>query len=362
MHHLCGDFPSHLAESLGANEEVCFRFWDRLRSSKHGPTLWAEHQWLRHFSPRELSRTLPIRIFEDGGPYTKKQSAQNLVFSSLFGKGAELDTRFVLGCHAKHKGVSTKVGSDDAAWRLVIASFRILAFKELPPIGPYHPTSIEFKMLQLGFVLKLAGQRWGLMPLFSQQDLEQLTVGFGLRSYNAAGKCCGYCPADRDLFPFTNLHEDSPWRGIVYTVQDFTSQMTTGHPLADSPFMSRYLFRIDLMHAYDSHGIIAIGGGSLLRSIVEERRFGPNQASRLGVINADLSEFYRTTRVSSRVPPIRLSNLSLDGKAGDSSFSVLHGPGFKAANTRQLMPFFIILAAKFFPGQSQYEKSLRNFS
>ena len=56
------------------------------------------------------------------------------------------------------------------------------------------------------------GQVWGAILLFSEADLEQDTVGWGLPSYNAADECCGWCLANRSSRPLTDMSADATWR------------------------------------------------------------------------------------------------------------------------------------------------------
>ena len=48
--------------------------------------------------------------------------------------------------------------------------------------------------------------------LFSEADLEQDTVCWGLVSYNAAAECCGWCLANRSSRPVTDMSHDAEWR------------------------------------------------------------------------------------------------------------------------------------------------------
>ena len=56
------------------------------------------------------------------------------------------------------------------------------------------------------------GVHWGGILLFSQGDLEQLCLQYGLTNYNSMSEMCGYCRANRTDMPHTNLQEDAPWR------------------------------------------------------------------------------------------------------------------------------------------------------
>lgn len=56
------------------------------------------------------------------------------------------------------------------------------------------------------------GDDWGPILLFSLGDLEQFTVGYGMRGYNDRDEMCGWCRANRTTRLFTDNQEDSAWR------------------------------------------------------------------------------------------------------------------------------------------------------
>ena len=92
-----------------------------------------------------------------------------------------------------------------------------------------------------------------------------------------------------------------------------------------------------------------------MRKLVQtKRRLGPNQQARLDNINKQMVEYFDGHLVSSRLPKLFLSNLVQKGWSG------LHGPLLKAANTRHVVPFAELLAAKYFdtPGDA-YHKAIR---
>ena len=65
-------------------------------------------------------------------------------------------------------------------------------------------------------------------------------------------------------------------------------------------------------------------------------------------INAEMKVYFDTHIVSSRMPPLRLKHLKLDG------WGELHGPLVKAANTRHFMPFLQQLANRYLNSGSPY--------
>ena len=56
------------------------------------------------------------------------------------------------------------------------------------------------------------GVQWGGILILSEGDLEQMCREYGLKLYNAPGPCCGWCFADRDGLPYTDLTPEALWR------------------------------------------------------------------------------------------------------------------------------------------------------
>ena len=83
--------------------------------------------------------------------------------------------------------------------------------------------------------------------------------------------------------------------------------------------------------------------GPILKYLVSLRQLGSHQRSRLQAINSRMVAYYDDNPGSPRMPAIRMSNLE-----DYQGWVVLHGPVVKAANTRNLNPFILILREEFF--------------
>ena len=66
-----------------------------------GQHFWDLHPWLKGRTPNDLRHHLPLMIFDDAGPVSKKGSAFVRVFYSILGSGAEMMTRFLIGTAIK---------------------------------------------------------------------------------------------------------------------------------------------------------------------------------------------------------------------------------------------------------------------
>ena len=78
---------------LGANKDNLREFWTNLFSTPDGIALRNLHPQLKNKTMDELSRLIPIRIHEDAGPFTKVKGMNLISWSSLLGRGTELESK-----------------------------------------------------------------------------------------------------------------------------------------------------------------------------------------------------------------------------------------------------------------------------
>jgi len=360
LHYYYKHFERSITISLGLCEVKCRKFWDGMWESEMGKELFREHPDLTGKTPPQLARSVPMAIHEDAGPYTKRKSMNVISVSSLLGVGTERKTKFPFAAHTKLAG--TRVPTDDPAHALLIQSLGFLAAGvvpvpspvRVPPEPPWEPNSLNEE---------LAGKpimgNWSGISLFGKVDMEAATVGWGFPSYNAV-EMCGWCRANRTDKPFTNLLDNAEWRAhLVRTTAEIVARLTRPlHPLTQAKFFNRFFVRIDIMHALDHRGVSSyVAAGVLYPLVKSEHGLGNTQEVRLRALNHRYSVWASKTKVSSIMPPILLSNLTVSQSG--KHIVQLHGPTVKAANTRDMMPWIAELASEFFAGTSLEHSSMR---
>ena len=72
------------------------------------------------------------------------------------------------------------------------------------------------------------GHSWGAILIFGESDLEQNTVGWGMKSYNSADECCGWCLANRSNLPVTDLSDTAGWRPTEKMSHEVFKSLTFG--------------------------------------------------------------------------------------------------------------------------------------
>ena len=108
-------------KSFGADENKLLAFWTGLFSSASGKQLKQETPFLRHKTPEQLKRTIPLTLHQDAAPFTKRRGADCLTWGALCGVGSDSETRWLAASYIKLAGFSRSVGKE--AWDLLLADF-----------------------------------------------------------------------------------------------------------------------------------------------------------------------------------------------------------------------------------------------
>ena len=333
---------------LGADAIALFKFWDGLYTSVEGQKFWMEHPQLQHKTPIDLVHTLPLVVHEDAGPYSKTQSCVEVSFSSVLGKGIELQCKFLVFSYLKENKAVLAKKQPNKAWPAVIKDLVLLE-------GGLHGP--ESELAGTPIALDALNQLWKGIVLFGKGDGDQRT-DWGMPRATDPDEVCGYCLANRSNRPYTDLRPTAKWQvtEIGSTVVMMARLRQPHHPLADAVFFTFWFFRIDIMHLWDCKGVWSRTIGSVLWLLVHyEHRLGSTQELRLEEINLLMKTFYENGGVKNRLPPLRLTNLT----NGQDPFADLSGTMVKAAKTRALLPFAEELADKFFDSGSVYHKAIR---
>jgi hypothetical protein len=350
-HKLIGELTQHptiFRRHLGADPQALLSFWTGLYNSIEGQRLFSEHKQLQGRTPQDLIHTLPLVVHEDAGPYGKTQSVVEVSWSSLLGKGTDLQCKYVSFTYLKETKAELEAKLPNRAWHDFIDSLVLLRQ------GFHGP---ESALSGMPVAQGPDGIVWEAVTLFGKADGEQM-VAWGMSSYNGTDEMCGYCLANRSDRPYTDLRDSAAWQPseIGSTSPFFLRLRQPHHPLVVAEFFTFWFFRIDIMHLWDCKGVWSIVLGSVLWLLVhQENRLGTNQAARLEAINEKKNLFYAARGVQNRLPKLRLSNLV----NGQTHMADLSGQIIKAANTRALLPFAAELAAEFFDSGSVYHKSMQ---
>ena len=314
---LHAQWPGRFSALLGIDEAAILRFWTDMRTS--APDEFAEirgRPGMRDLQPNQLGKVVPLTLHEDAGPFIKRSSVNIISFNGLFSRAGEKVSQFPVATFIKQGMLSSE--QEQSLWNPILAEFTRLA--------------------QEG----VGG--WRFVLLFAKGDMENRSVTWGLKSYNAAGEMCSECLANRSDRPFTDLRADAAWRLTRLTTPQYCERSRIPlHPLLACGFMWRYFTPLDCMHVCDSNGVMSIVAGSVLRHVISDPALGPNQDSRLGILNSRLRSFYDSRPGVSKMPDIRVKNLT-----DERGWHVLHGPLVKAANTRNLSGFLVTLTDEFY--------------
>ena len=87
------NYPEEYRRRWGADEGRLLQFWTTFYDSPARREIIATHAHLTSKVPADLTRTLPVSVFEDAGPFAKGQSTDCICISSIISEGDEKVTR-----------------------------------------------------------------------------------------------------------------------------------------------------------------------------------------------------------------------------------------------------------------------------
>ena len=318
-------FSSRFETLLGIDEQKNLELWRRLRSSTD---VFAKHAVLSRLTENELKRVVPLTCHEDAAPFTKSLSVNLISFGGFFSRSGERIGKWPIVSYIQ--GVINKA-QEDALWAPIIADFEFLA------------------------TTGIGGWRFALV--FAKGDLEVRANHWHLHHWNN-DEPCTECSCNKGMVPYTDLRPSALWRATTFPATTSgtdrvisRSTSASPHPLLASSFRWRFLMPLDLMHVADCNGIMNHIAGSVLRPLVTGdlafRLGGGTQADRLRIINTNLSEFYDSRPGTAKLPGLRLANL-----VNSSGWACLSGQVVKAANTRGLAPWLVLICDKYYNDDS----------
>lgn len=323
-------YPAKFVRVFGAQAGRVRSFWQQMFQSRNRKWL-LEHHWLGALTLDELSHIVPLVLHEDAAPVTKLLSSNMISCSSLLAHGSEKENQLLIATFIKRKKAEAEDHSQ--LWREILQDFESLMVENTESRGP-----------------------WRFLLFFSIGDEEVRCVEWGLVSYGAADECCSECTANRTSRPWTDMRRGAGWRGTDnFTIAQYRDRCRRPlHPLANSTFMWRFFFFLDIMHILDCKGVISTIAGSLILELTRDLRLGPNQQRRLDVVNQKLREFYRQNPGVHRLPKLKLQSL-----VGSDGWAQMAGPAIKAAQTRACVPFLSELANEYYTDATMHGRNIR---
>ena len=81
---------------------------------RRGKEFIDNHPQLANKTPEELSYLVPLLLHNVAGPYSKKESVYSLSVGSIFGKGSEKESTFLVATWRK---VATMSNAREPLWR-----------------------------------------------------------------------------------------------------------------------------------------------------------------------------------------------------------------------------------------------------
>jgi hypothetical protein len=120
---------------VGGSRDRVLSFWQGLASSQQGAELFRIHPDLRGKRPEDLKRCIPVRVWEDAGPFTKSGGSVNVFcWSSLIGKGKDSECKFIVWCNYNEAGQPP----NENAWSFLFRRRRLAVIR----LGRVRPAAL----------------------------------------------------------------------------------------------------------------------------------------------------------------------------------------------------------------------------
>ena len=91
---LLSKHPTKFQMHLAPNREACRNGWRSFVSSEEGIAYSTVHPHLKGKTVKNLESTIPCRVHEDSGPFSKVKSVDAIQWSSLVGRGTEKECKY----------------------------------------------------------------------------------------------------------------------------------------------------------------------------------------------------------------------------------------------------------------------------
>ena len=164
--------------------------------------------------PGHESSCIPLRMHGDAVPFGKGvgRSLATMSLSSLLTQhGASWDNRFLvygLPTGAKAKQADHGCDTMEAIWDIVAWSLRQLTLGVWPSVGPDGQPLTGWRASKSG---RLCGP-WTFCMLQIAADLDYLASYLHMTHFNAAGRVCMLCQANRADLPWSDVRPGGPWQ------------------------------------------------------------------------------------------------------------------------------------------------------
>ena len=335
-------FSDKFRRHLGADLTRLRAWWEQYKETPEGKEFFnVVRPELQGLSLDDLQWWIPLSIHLDAGPISKTQSAEIATWgpAASFSEGSDFERRFLFGTWLK----TPHDESENKLWDILLESERCLES------GTFEDGT------------RLAGG-WKACFIEGKMDLEEACAQLGFQSYSSE-EPCGYCGANRSNMPWNHFSSRAAFVRTIYSTPRFLNKYRLSgkqHPFWLMRNMHKDFLKIDLLHTCDCKGLTSMVIGNCLFEAVYFREV-PNtvvHADSIAALNDDLDRFYQGARADSMIPELQLGHF-INEQTPLQNYPILKGPGIKAANTRNLVPWVRQLMEKLDTGESEHKKIRR---
>ena len=322
-----GDFQSTMTGPRGA----CAQFWEGIR----GSVFFRSHPRL---SGMDLSKTIPLGLHGDAGPFTKTDSLFVISWNSLVGRGATAKKRFVFTVLRKSEMQKTR--TLEFVWKIFAWSMNTMLSGVMPTL------SWDGRPLQGGGTSLADGWCGAMCQVRGDWDFYREVFQFP--QWNCNERMCFMCQASSTTrrLAWTQLGPDAGWRDTRWTHESYLAFLVAAAMFVPTLLTAVTGLRlecimIDVLHAVDLGITSHIIGNVFWLIAIRRNAFGcKNNEDRIKKLNEHMVAWYKRAKCESKVQ----GKLNIDRVRTSGGWPKLKA---KAAATRHLAAYALFLVQVF---------------
>ena len=277
-------------------------------------------------------KSILVKTHADAAPTTKVDGLMTISWSSCHGRGSTRETRNVFAVLPK-KWTGTQ--TLDALLSRYAWAMNALVDGVLPMVSwEGRPNEDGGRQLARG---------WRLAPILAVTDWDFLSSVCGFPTGQSVPEMCWICCASPSgRCGFCNVDRNAEWRSTYKTHESYLASCAAKGKEPCTLMLIKVLrlegFLPDAMHGMDE-GFTSEVAGNVLFECMESPGYGSNQADRAAKMDTELKAYYKAVKETVKID----GRLTFTRVKESSEYPVLKA---KAAATRHIVPFLVILAER----------------
>ena len=333
--HLNKNNKEQFLKSVLGMDTDCEFFW----SSEEGRKLAEQHPELKHRSPAQLRKTVPLGLHGDGGAYSHQDSLYAVSWNSFVGLGITITKRFIFTLIRKAK-------LTPATWVVI---WQIFGWSVNALLTGQTPSSDwQGRPLEAGGAPIADGFSGALIQIRGDWAFYCEVLHFP--KHNEVENMCWMCKAAIKIpeYVYTNATATAGWRTTMRSHESYSAELLANDVPLPGLFAHVVGLRlehvaIDVLHTVDL-GVASHVIANTMVEVMKLGQWGRTYGEQVTGLSADLKSWYRRSGSSLHKLKGKLTIDRLRSKGGWPKLKA------KASATRHMAHYCLDIATRFNDG------------